>query len=124
MANFIVYTLNELDQGLVLRWGSCPEEVVEAQATGTGEISVSVEDLSVFERGEDELPIREFFINPDTLEVSRVNVDQEQYDLDLLRARAISYLSDTDWYVVRQSETGKPMPDDVKIKRAEARSVL
>ena len=40
------------------------------------------------------------------------------------RAEARAYLSDTDWLVVRQAETGTPIPDDIRQNRAEARSLL
>ena len=35
--------------------------------------------------------------------------------------QAKAYLASTDWYVTRFAETGKPIPEDVTIKRAEAR---
>lgn len=35
--------------------------------------------------------------------------------------RAKAYLDSTDWYVVRFSETGVPIPEEVSAKRAEAR---
>ena len=31
------------------------------------------------------------------------------------------YLKSTDWYVIREMDSGEPMPADVKQKRAEAR---
>ena len=34
---------------------------------------------------------------------------------------AIQYLKDTDWYAARYAETGKAIPDDILIKRAQAR---
>ena len=34
------------------------------------------------------------------------------------------YLSSTDWYVIRQSDSGKEMPNDIKTKRAEARETI
>lgn len=34
------------------------------------------------------------------------------------------YLNDTDWYVPRSIETEKPIPEEVKIKRAEAREEI
>ena len=36
---------------------------------------------------------------------------------------ARAYLASTDWMIVRQAETGKPVPDDVLAKRAAAREV-
>jgi hypothetical protein len=34
------------------------------------------------------------------------------------------YLSDTDWYVVRLQETGKEIPEDIILKRQEARDSI
>lgn len=34
---------------------------------------------------------------------------------------ARAYLRETDWYVVRQAETGAPIPMDVAMKRRAAR---
>ncbi len=34
------------------------------------------------------------------------------------------YLSDTDWYVSRYSETGVPVPADILLKRQEARDAI
>lgn len=39
-------------------------------------------------------------------------------------AEARAYLASTDWYVVRQTETGAAIPDDVTAKRAEARMAI
>lgn len=35
-----------------------------------------------------------------------------------------SYLSSTDWYVPRSMETGEPIPEEVRKKRAEAREEI
>ena len=40
------------------------------------------------------------------------------------KAEALHYLVDTDWYVVRLTETGVAIPEEVSIKRAEARAIL
>ena len=34
------------------------------------------------------------------------------------------YLADTDWYVVREQETGKPIPDEVRARRSAIRVSL
>ena len=39
-------------------------------------------------------------------------------------AEAQTYLNKTDWYVVREADTGTAMPSDVKTKRAEARTTI
>ena len=36
-------------------------------------------------------------------------------------AQALSYLRETDWMVTRFAETGKPVPDDVALRREGAR---
>ncbi|MBB4207102.1 hypothetical protein [Roseinatronobacter bogoriensis] len=40
------------------------------------------------------------------------------------RAEARTYLSETDWLVVRQAETGTPIPGVIRQNRAEARILL
>lgn len=40
------------------------------------------------------------------------------------KAEARQYLNDTDWYVTRKMETGVEIPEDVTIKRAEARALI
>lgn len=34
------------------------------------------------------------------------------------------YLSETDWYVIREADSGKEMPSDIKTKREEARQTI
>lgn len=41
-----------------------------------------------------------------------------------INQEALAYLASTDWYVVRFSETGVDIPDDVKAKRQEARDAI
>lgn len=36
-------------------------------------------------------------------------------------AEDMEYLKDTDWYVTREAETGKPIPVDVKARRSAIR---
>ncbi len=48
-----------------------------------------------------------------------VKVDAESRSLNARR-----YLSDTDWYIVRQQETGKPVPEEVLAERQEARESI
>tara|TARA_B100000242_G_scaffold294294_1_gene276081 strand:+ start:2244 stop:2582 length:339 start_codon:yes stop_codon:yes gene_type:complete len=37
---------------------------------------------------------------------------------------AQAYLSETDWYVIREADSGKEMPSEIKTKRAEARETI
>ena len=51
---------------------------------------------------------------------SRTNkAEQAEADREIARR----YLAETDWYVTRQIETGKPIPKDVAQKRDAARQV-
>ena len=40
------------------------------------------------------------------------------------QAQARATLAATDWLVIRAAETGKPVPEDIRTARAEARTVL
>jgi len=44
--------------------------------------------------------------------------------LQQITTQAETYLAATDWYLIRQTETGKPAPDAVKERRAAARKLL
>ena len=39
-------------------------------------------------------------------------------------AEAYAYLNSTDWYVVRNTDIGKAIPEDVSTKRVEARQTI
>lgn len=39
-------------------------------------------------------------------------------------AEKMLYLADTDWYVIREQETGKPVPDEVRARRSAIRVSL
>ena len=42
----------------------------------------------------------------------------------VINQKARSYLKSTDWYVLRAMDSGEPMPDDIKLARAEAREKI
>ncbi|HCH5506004.1 TPA: hypothetical protein ACN34S_004412 [Vibrio parahaemolyticus] len=44
-----------------------------------------------------------------------------QFDIDNDYRR---YLLETDWYVIREQETGEPIPDEIKQNRATARAAV
>ncbi|WP_200902895.1 hypothetical protein [Pseudomonas fluorescens] len=69
------------------------------------QISSGLVRLGLVEIGEDEL--KDIFFPPKTQ--------------DQINSEARSYLSKTDWYLVRKIETGQAVPDDVLKSRAEAR---
>lgn len=51
-----------------------------------------------------------------------VKVETEaDYKAESERSRAVEYLKQTDWYVIRHVETGQEVPEEIKKKRAEAR---
>lgn len=58
--------------------------------------------------------VNPLFIPPTTEEI-------QQYELNQKRLNAKKYLLETDWYITRQAETGTPIPEDILLKRAQAR---
>ena len=48
--------------------------------------------------------------------------EKEQAEIDRVNAEARRELAETDWYFMRELETGKPMPAAIKAKRSAARS--
>ena len=53
-----------------------------------------------------------------------LEAERAQSSRDADRARASACLAETDWMVVRQAETGKPVPPHILHARAEARAIL
>lgn len=49
---------------------------------------------------------------------------EEDISLAIEADAAKAYLRDTDWYAVRFMETQVPIPQDVSVKRAEARDKI
>ena len=47
--------------------------------------------------------------------------DRAQFDIDNDYRR---YLAETDWYVIREQETGESIPTDVKANRSHARLAI
>lgn len=41
-----------------------------------------------------------------------------------LNRKSQNYLFSTDWYLIREFETGKATPDDIRVKRQEARDSI
>jgi len=70
-------------------------------------------------RMEAEHPPHVLDISPEQLEVIVEN-DKRRASNEQNRR----YLSDTDWYVVRLQETGKEIPEDIILKRQEARDSI
>lgn len=48
----------------------------------------------------------------------------EAEDLKRRTAEAVAFLASSDWLVVRQAETGEPIPEDISAARAAARKLL
>ncbi len=55
------------------------------------------------------------------IKILKPSAEHLQYQTN---ADAKAYLASTDWYVVRFSETGVSIPDDIKTKRQEARDAI
>lgn len=54
--------------------------------------------------------------------------EKNAYEADQKRInvnnKSLSYLKGTDWYVIRQLDLGTAIPEDVKVKRQEAREAI
>ena len=53
-----------------------------------------------------------------TIEIEDITAQVEQQKIN---AEALAYLAETDWLMIRELEIGKAMPEEIKIKRQEAR---
>lgn len=63
----------------------------------------------------------------DGFEVIGDKIVKPDFDVDKLLADIEiyeEYLANTDWYITRKIENGKPVPEDVLAKREEARNII
>lgn len=56
-----------------------------------------------------------------TVEIEDITKKLEQ---EKANAEALAYLASTDWYIIRELDSGEPCPEDVKQKRQAAREAI
>lgn len=118
--SFVVY---DPKTGQILRTGNCARTDLHLQAGAGEEVieGLAEDDRQCVREGQIvDLPPRphpdaEFDFGADLW---------RQPEARSARAEAAAYLAETDWMVIRAAETGKPVPDDVSTRRAEARKSL
>lgn len=105
---FVVY---DPATGTILRTGICAETDLHLQAHGA-------EAVIEGEADDERHAVRGGQI------VERAPVADPLDEQITARSTAAAYLAATDWMVIRHSETGQPVPDDILHARAEARAAL
>ena len=68
-------------------------------------------------------------VKADGFDIENMTTEQEEavIYLNLIESKLVEYkkhLLDTDWYYARKMETGEEIPEDVAIKRTEAREFI
>lgn len=67
----------------------------------------------------------EYIIGKEPEELLEIlQAEQDQSELQTKLAEAQAYLTSTDWYFARLADTGEEVPEEVKVKRAEARTFI
>ena len=56
--------------------------------------------------------------------IDKAKEDEYKNSVAFKISEAKTYLISTDWYITRFIETGKEIPEDIKLKREEARALL
>ena len=56
--------------------------------------------------------------------INKAKEDEYKNTIEYKIQEAKAYLISTDWYITRFIETGKEIPEDIKLKREEARALL
>jgi hypothetical protein len=60
----------------------------------------------------------------DLMPQAEKDAHEQEKEIEKENQEALSYLSSTDWYVIRSLDSGEPIPDDVKAGRAQARAAI
>ena len=67
----------------------------------------------------------EYIVGQEQKELLEIlQTEQAQSELKTKLAEAQAYLTSTDWYFARLADTGEEVPEEVKVKRAEARTFI
>lgn len=53
----------------------------------------------------------------ETIEFEIEEVDNSKFKLEILKKQAHEQLKETDWYITRFAETGKPIPNEILQQR-------
>ena len=56
--------------------------------------------------------------------INKAKEDEYKQSIEYKIQEAKAYLIGTDWYITRFIETGKEIPEDIKLKREEARALI
>jgi len=102
--------------------------VKNLQETAAGNLDcqlLSGETWSAFTMAKsDEYEIHESSEWPDIKPCDQAEKDAHEQEQirDKVNQEALSYLASTDWYVIRQLDSGEVIPEDVKQLRKEARA--
>jgi hypothetical protein len=56
-----------------------------------------------------------------TVEITDITQQVEQ---EKINAESLKYLQDTDWYIIRELDSGVPCPVEIKTARANARAAI
>ena len=68
--------------------------------------------------------VQKYIADGGIVEEQYTEEDLEAIELAKVKSEAQTYLNDTDWYVVRFTEQGVEIPQEVKDKRQECRDIL
>lgn len=127
MTHSTFYIVYAAETGRILRGGRCAADAVDAQAL-VGEIAMPVAepvDDTAFRVVDGALqPIPESPGEHWTFDPKAGEWIEDRPAVSrAVASEALDYLASTDWYVARAVETGEPMPDIVKTRRALARKI-
>ena len=102
------------DSGRVVCW--------DLQSNAIGADDASIKEITV-PLGVDESNFIDYILQEDgsllNSPIPIVSIDDEPPNKE-----SLAYLAETDWYVVRKYETGTAIPQEILIKRQEAREAI
>lgn len=96
-----------------------------AQLNGICSADVTDEQLAVFLAGiayvdgRSKISVAEVRLRQQQVEVEQLAREKESQGLEARR-----YLASTDWYIIRQQETGKAVPVEILAERQQARDSI
>ncbi len=96
---------------------------IETPTTYTGYLVNDTKNVPMSQRNRDYREVQEWIAEGNIPEDAYTSQELTDYTHNIKVQEALEYLAKTDWYVVRKFETGTEEPNEIKVKRTEARII-
>ncbi len=94
---------------------------IQTPTTYTGYIVNGSKSVPMAQGNRDYREVQKWMTRGNIPQPAYTSQQLEEYTINTLKNVNREYLANTDWYVIRENETGKKIPEEIANKRRQAR---